>query len=103
MHQSQVTPEFLRTLGQAVLDFGFMESAIHNVVIVLSRESGLAKALVPSANRVSQNLDLLRRLCRYRVDAQVLDPWLEAIDPPTIKKLRLLMVVLRHKRPTLTA
>jgi len=80
MNKSQITPAFLQALGQVVLDFGFMELAIRTVIIVLSREHGLAKALVPSGNGVSENLELLRRLCHHRVQPQSLGPWLAAIE-----------------------
>ncbi len=63
-----------------MLDFGFMESAIRTMIIVLSREHNLAKALVPSSNGVSENLDLLRRLCHHRVSPGALDAWFDAIE-----------------------
>jgi len=50
----------LSTLSQAVLDFGFMESLLHTIIIDLSRKDTLAKALVPPGNSVSTNLELLR-------------------------------------------
>lgn len=80
MKTSMVTPEFAQNLGHAVLDFGAMESIIRTTVLVLSRDTLLAKALVPSTNAVSQNLELLRRLCHARVSPSALESWLAAID-----------------------
>lgn len=80
MQRNQISPDFLKTLGQSVLDFGFMEYAIRTVIITLSREHKLSKALVPSTNGVSENLDLLRRLCHLRIHPEALDNWLNAIE-----------------------
>lgn len=80
MRQTQITPDLVNALGQAVLDFGFMESAIRTMIILLSREESLTKALVPSSNGVSENLDLLRRLCHHRVSPEALDAWFDAIE-----------------------
>lgn len=79
MKQSQISPEFLQSLGQAVLDFGFMESAIRSALITLSREQKLARVLVPAGNAVSENLELLTRLCHLKIHPTVLDDWLNAI------------------------
>jgi hypothetical protein len=79
MRQTQITSDLVNALGQTVLDFGFMESAIRTMIIVLSRERNLAKALVPSSNGVSENLDLLHRLCHHRISPEALDDWYDAI------------------------
>ncbi len=80
MNSNKVTPELLNSLGQAVMDFGFMESALRTVLLALSRDVELSKVLVPAGNSVSQNLELLMRMCRFRVHPQALGNWLEAIE-----------------------
>jgi len=80
MHRKLESPEFLQGLGRLVVDFGFMESALRSVIIVLARDHHLAKALVPPGNTVSQNLELLRRICTHKVREEALPNWLGAID-----------------------
>lgn len=80
MHRKLESPEFLQGLGRLVVDFGFMETALRNVIIVLARDHHLAKALVPPGNTVSQNLELLRRICTHKVREEALTHWLGAID-----------------------
>ncbi|WP_374087577.1 hypothetical protein [Methylomicrobium lacus] len=80
MHRKLESPKFLQGLGQLVVDFGFMERAVRSVIIVMARDHHLAKALVPPGNTVSQNLELLRRICIHKVQEEALAHWLAAID-----------------------
>jgi len=80
MQRKLNSPEFLRSLGQLVVDFGFMERAIRSVIAVLARDHELARALVPPGNTVSQNLDLLRRIVIQKVKGEALDHWISAVD-----------------------
>ena len=70
----------LCTLGRAVMDFGFMESKIRNIIIVLSRSPAVAQALVLPGDAVSKNLEILARLCQTRVHPGALDHWLAAVE-----------------------
>jgi hypothetical protein len=78
--ERQITPYFLTSLGQAVLDFGFMETVIRSVLIVLSREQDLAKVLIPPGNTVSTNLELLSRLSNLKAYPTAIIDWQDAID-----------------------
>jgi hypothetical protein len=71
---------FLQGLGQLVVGFGFMETAIRSTIILLARDLVVAKALVPAGNSVTQNLELLRRVAIQKVSGAALDHWLSAID-----------------------
>jgi hypothetical protein len=74
-------PEFLQGLGQLVIDFGFMENAIEMVIAVLAKDQELGKAFIPPGNTFSQNIDLLRRICNYRIKSEnALDGWMDAIN-----------------------
>ena len=79
-HGHYGSSSFTAKLGQAVLNFGFMESIIRSVLITLSRSPDLAKAFTLPKNSVSQNLELLARLCRSRVDEQYVENWITAIQ-----------------------
>ena len=80
MKSTVPTPEFLRALGQAVLDFGFMENTLRTLVLVVSRSREAAAALVPPGNAVSQNLDLLDRICQVRIDPRSYKDWSDLIE-----------------------
>lgn len=74
------SPEFLCLLGKLVLNFSSMEASIHTVIMYVSREGRLANALVPPNNSVSQNLDLLQRVCTLNVTEAALPHWISAIS-----------------------
>jgi hypothetical protein len=75
------SPEFLQGLGQLVVDFGFMERAVRMVIGVLARDHELTRTLVPPGNTVSQNLELLRRICVHQVKGkEALGHWISAIN-----------------------
>jgi hypothetical protein len=80
MHHKLNSAAFLQGLGQLVVDFGFMESAIRTVITVLARDHSLTKALVPPGNAVSHNLELLRRIAIQKVNGEALEHWLSAVD-----------------------
>jgi hypothetical protein len=71
--------EFLTALAKLVIDFGFMETCIRSVIVTLARDGKLAFALIPPSNTVSQNLDLLHRLCGLKVQGEAITHWSEAI------------------------
>ncbi len=73
------SPEFLTALGKLVVDFGFMESCIRTTIVILTRDGKLASILVPPSNTVSQNLDLLHRVCTFKVKGEAITHWGDAI------------------------
>ncbi|MDB5977301.1 MAG: hypothetical protein JWR07_4061 [Nevskia sp.] len=80
VEESQVTPELLSTLGQAVMDFGFMESVVRTAITTLARHTTVAKALVLPGDAISRNLEVLARLCQARVHPSAQGDWLAAVD-----------------------
>jgi hypothetical protein len=80
MNQTTHAPEFLQVLGRAVLDFGFMENTLRTLLIVVSRTEEAGSALVPPGNTVSQNLELLQRVCHLRIEPGPLEEWTSLIE-----------------------
>lgn len=80
MRRQLDSPEFLSALGRLVLDFGFIETTLSMVIWILTRDMRLAQALVPPSDSVSQNLELLQRLCGLKVNASVLPYWADAVS-----------------------
>lgn len=80
MIQPKITPEIRESLGQAVLDFGFMEHLIAGLIKFLSREEPMVSAVVLPGKNVTEYLDILKSLCKARIDAAAFPDWQEAID-----------------------
>lgn len=80
MSSNLESPEFLQGLGQLVLDFGFMESALEITIATLCRNQKLGRALTPPSNSVSQNLELIQRLCLLRVEQPAQEPWFDIVS-----------------------
>lgn len=76
------SPEFLSLLGKLVLGFGSMELTVSTTILIISSDGDgkLAGALVPPSNSISQNLDLLQRVCLISVSEAALPHWIDAIS-----------------------
>jgi hypothetical protein len=83
--QTKISDEVRASLGQAVLDFGFMEHLIVGLIKFLSQNEPIASAIIPPGKTTTEYLEILKRLCAVRIDPEALQDWYDAIED--IRKL----------------
>lgn len=74
MH-TEYSEEFFLRLGKLVVEFGRMERYIRFTIILMIEDDDLGKTIVPPSNMVSQNIELLKRICNQKIKPTALKNW----------------------------